>query len=141
MEVSAEILIPSARLHETITGQGCIALISGEAGIGKTSVVERFVAQTQERHEPSYLTLWAGCEAITGGNPFFLVEALAYDASGSACECVGRGACKDRRYLPKVSQPIGERAALPIQWCDAAWEEEPQKSCLVALCHAMLHFT
>jgi RimJ/RimL family protein N-acetyltransferase len=30
------------------------------------------------------------------------------------------------RYLPKVSQPIRERAALHIQWCDAAWEEEPQ---------------
>jgi hypothetical protein len=31
-----------------------------------------------------------------------------------------------RRYLPKFSQPIRERAALHIQWCDAAWEEEPQ---------------
>jgi ribosomal-protein-alanine N-acetyltransferase len=31
-----------------------------------------------------------------------------------------------RRYLPKITQPIRERAALHIQWCDAAWEEEPQ---------------
>jgi ribosomal-protein-alanine N-acetyltransferase len=30
------------------------------------------------------------------------------------------------RYLPKVSQPIRERAALHIQWCNAAWEEQPQ---------------
>jgi ribosomal-protein-alanine N-acetyltransferase len=30
------------------------------------------------------------------------------------------------RYLPKVSQPTPERAALHIQWCNAAWEEEPQ---------------
>lgn len=37
--------------------------------------------------------------------------------------------CEDadvRRYLPKFSQSIRERAALHIQWCDAAWEEEPQ---------------
>jgi ribosomal-protein-alanine N-acetyltransferase len=32
------------------------------------------------------------------------------------------------RYLPKVSQPIRERAALHIQWCNADWEEEPQTS-------------
>jgi ribosomal-protein-alanine N-acetyltransferase len=30
------------------------------------------------------------------------------------------------RYLPKVTQPIPERAALHIQWCNEAWEEEPQ---------------
>jgi RimJ/RimL family protein N-acetyltransferase len=30
------------------------------------------------------------------------------------------------RYLPKFTQPIRERAALHIQWCDGAWEEEPQ---------------
>jgi ribosomal-protein-alanine N-acetyltransferase len=31
-----------------------------------------------------------------------------------------------RPYLPKISQSIPERAALHIQWCNAAWEEEPQ---------------
>jgi ribosomal-protein-alanine N-acetyltransferase len=31
-----------------------------------------------------------------------------------------------RRYVPKFPQSIRERAGLHIQWCDAAWEEEPQ---------------
>jgi ribosomal-protein-alanine N-acetyltransferase len=31
-----------------------------------------------------------------------------------------------RRYAPKFSQSIRERAALHIQWCNEAWEEEPQ---------------
>lgn len=31
-----------------------------------------------------------------------------------------------RRYLPKFSQSIRERAALHIQVCDAAWEQQPQ---------------
>jgi ribosomal-protein-alanine N-acetyltransferase len=32
------------------------------------------------------------------------------------------------RFLPKVTQPIRERAALHIKWCDAAWEESPLTS-------------
>ena len=31
-----------------------------------------------------------------------------------------------RRYLPTFPQSIRERAALHIEWCNAAWEEEPQ---------------
>lgn len=40
-----------------------------------------------------------------------------------------------RRYLPKFPQSIRERAALHIQWNDAAWEEHPQQdvSWLIAL--------
>jgi RimJ/RimL family protein N-acetyltransferase len=31
-----------------------------------------------------------------------------------------------RRYAPKFSQSIRERAALHIQWCNEPWEQEPQ---------------
>jgi RimJ/RimL family protein N-acetyltransferase len=31
-----------------------------------------------------------------------------------------------RRYLPKFPQSIRERAALHIQWCNAAWDQQPQ---------------
>jgi RimJ/RimL family protein N-acetyltransferase len=33
-----------------------------------------------------------------------------------------------RRYVPRFTQSIRERAGLHIQWIDAAWDEEPQTS-------------
>jgi DNA-binding CsgD family transcriptional regulator/tetratricopeptide (TPR) repeat protein len=69
LERDRELSALHARLYEAITGQGCIALISGEAGIGKTSVVDRFLAQAQERHDPSCVYLWAGCEALFTPRP------------------------------------------------------------------------
>ncbi len=41
-------------------GQGRIALVSGEAGIGKTALIERFVA---EQSKPARV-LWSACDAL-----------------------------------------------------------------------------
>lgn len=47
----------TALLTEARTGQGRVALIRGEAGIGKTSVVKQFVADLEDSH-----ILWGGCD-------------------------------------------------------------------------------
>jgi DNA-binding CsgD family transcriptional regulator len=46
-------------LREAAT-RGRIALVSGEAGIGKTSLLERFTGAYQEAHP----VLWGGCDAL-----------------------------------------------------------------------------
>jgi DNA-binding CsgD family transcriptional regulator len=46
-------------------GHGQLALVSGEAGIGKTSLVERFL----ERHQPGVRALWGACEALFTPRP------------------------------------------------------------------------
>jgi DNA-binding CsgD family transcriptional regulator/tetratricopeptide (TPR) repeat protein len=52
-------------LGETTAGAGRIALISGEAGIGKTALVERFAADA-----PADLrVLWGACEALFTPRP------------------------------------------------------------------------
>lgn len=46
-------------------GRGRVALIRGEAGIGKTSVIKQFVADVGDAH-----VLWGGCDDLMAARPF-----------------------------------------------------------------------
>jgi DNA-binding CsgD family transcriptional regulator len=54
-----------AALHETAGGDGRIALVFGEAGIGKTSVVDRFV----ELRRRTARVLWGRCDSLFTPQP------------------------------------------------------------------------
>jgi DNA-binding CsgD family transcriptional regulator len=78
-ERDRELAILRALQEEAAAGRGRIALIGGEAGIGKTALVERFLAQTQSDQtqsdqtqtgqRPTARTLWAPCEALFTPRP------------------------------------------------------------------------
>jgi DNA-binding CsgD family transcriptional regulator/tetratricopeptide (TPR) repeat protein len=69
LERDRELAALAALLDESAAGQGRIALISGEAGIGKTALVERFAAQAQHPGRPHVRTVWAACEALFTPRP------------------------------------------------------------------------
>src|SRR5262245_16157121 len=68
LERDHELATLDALLGEITTDQGQIALISGEAGIGKTTLVERFLAQAREGRQPARIQ-WAACEALFTPRP------------------------------------------------------------------------
>ena len=51
----------SERLNHATAGHGAVAVIGGEAGIGKTSLLEAFAAA----HDEAARILWSGCEPLS----------------------------------------------------------------------------
>src|SRR5687767_2101308 len=65
-------------LNEALAGQGQVALVSGEAGIGKTSLVEHFT----RAHERSVRVLWGACDSLFTPRPLGPLHDMAIDVGG-----------------------------------------------------------
>ena len=72
-------------LRTAATGNGRTVLISGEAGIGKTALVERFVNQ----HCSAARRLWGACEALFTPRPLGPLYDIATQAQGSLSTVMG----------------------------------------------------
>jgi len=66
-------------LAEVMCGHGRVALITGEAGIGKTSLVEQFA----ERQTNACRVLWGGCDALFTPRPLGPLYDIAKQLRGN----------------------------------------------------------
>ena len=63
---------------EAAAGGGCIALVSGEAGIGKTSLLQEF-----SRRQRLARVLWGACDALFTPRPLAPLHDVARQAKGA----------------------------------------------------------
>ena len=92
-------------LNRALAGQGQVALVSGEAGIGKTSLVEHFTRE----HESSVRVLWGACDALFTPRPLGPLHDIAIDVGGE---------------LPMLLHSNGERQAI-FSACLAELQRHP----------------
>src|SRR5262249_13673509 len=65
-------------LAEVMHGRGRVALVTGEAGIGKTSLVEQFAQQ----QKTGCRVLWGGCDALFTPRPLGPLYDIAQQLQG-----------------------------------------------------------
>ena len=109
-------------LEKAARGEGNTVLIGGEAGIGKTSLVERFT----QRQRDSARTLWGACEALFTPRPLGPLYDIAHTAPDSDLPTLlERGADRpalfaalldELRHSPRPSVVVFE----DVHWADEA---------------------
>jgi DNA-binding CsgD family transcriptional regulator len=108
------------RLAATRNGQGRLVLVSGEAGIGKTSLVDAFVAQIP-RGTP---VLRGGCDPVVPARPFAPIADMAgqlRDGLRDALERADRDRVFDRFLALLQQQARGSVVILEdLHWADSA---------------------
>jgi DNA-binding CsgD family transcriptional regulator len=100
-------------------GSGRIALVIGEAGIGKTSLVERFL-----RHRSSILrVLWGGCEALFTPRPLGPLYDIALETQ-SSLHALLEGVANRAVLFPAVLNELKQAPTVlvieDIHWADEA---------------------
>jgi len=110
----------AAALGEAAGGQGRVALVYGEAGIGKTSLVDHF---TRTRAEVA-ATLWGACDSLHTPRPLGPVYDIAAQAGPALRESLEAGA-PPRAIFSAVLTELGRRPPVVVvledlHWADAA---------------------
>lgn len=119
LERSRELSVLRDELRDAVAGNGRIALVSGEAGIGKTTLVRAFA----EEASSNVRVLQGTCEALLTPRPLGPIHDIAQDVGGDLLEAVV-SETDNRATLAALLAELGATPTLAIledmHWADAA---------------------
>jgi len=107
-----------ARLEAATRGPGGIVLISGEAGIGKTSLLHEF-----SRLQKSARVLWGACDALFTPRPLAPLHDIARQTKGPLLSAIDSGATRDRVFTAALDELERGRESLVV-FEDVHWADE-----------------
>ena len=110
----------AAALAEAAAGHGRVALVYGEAGIGKTSLVDHFT----RAHQAGARMLWGACDSLHTPRPLGPVYDLAAQA-GAGLRARLDAAAAPRDIFSAALEELGRRPPVvavleDLHWADAA---------------------
>ncbi len=106
------------RLAQAAGGRGCITLISGEAGIGKTSLLQEFA-----RRQRSIRVLWGACDALFTPRPLAPLHDIARMTKGPLLAAIESGASRERIFYAALDElESGPESVLVFE--DVHWADE-----------------
>ena len=96
---------------------GCIALVGGEAGIGKTMLMQEFVKQQREMR-----VLWGACDALFTPRPLAPLHDIARQTQGALSTAMTTAANRDVIFNAALDEL--ERSPALIVFEDMHWADE-----------------
>jgi DNA-binding NarL/FixJ family response regulator len=108
-----------AALHDAVNGAGRLALVSGEAGIGKTALVERFAREQRA----DVRVLWGACDALFTPRPLGPLHDMAGQLGGewpARLNAGGQPAALSAAFLAELQQRPALVIVEDIHWADEA---------------------
>src|SRR5262245_6083166 len=106
-------------LREVTAGEGRVALVFGEAGIGKTSLLEHFA----RARAPSCRTLWGACDSLHTPRPLGPVHDIARQSGGPLAAKLDAGA-PPRAIFSAVLEELARRPPVIVVVEDLHWADE-----------------
>lgn len=107
-------------LAEVMHGHGRVALVTGEAGIGKTSLVEQFA----ERQKNGCRLLWGGCDALFTPRPLGPLYDIAQQLRGNLITLLADEAPRAAIFSAAFDELQNHTATLlvieDVHWADEA---------------------
>ena len=105
--------------QDAAAGEGRVALVSGEAGSGKTSLVEHFA---RERQDPSRV-LWSACDALFTPRPLGPLHDMAAQIKGNLPTLLSSDAANRATIFSTVLVELQSRSTIVV-FEDVHWADE-----------------
>src|SRR5438874_2470938 len=104
-------------LDTAVRHGGCVVLLGGEAGIGKTALLQQFSKRQREAR-----VLWGACDALFTPRPLAPLHDIAQQTQGPLLAAVGSGASAGAIFTAALNELQRTKALVVFE--DVHWADE-----------------